>query len=146
MKRCTMCGEEKPLDDFHRDKRNKDGRRAYCAKCGTKNAGIWEKLNWARIKIAKNLRRKERRHSDPLQPEKSRLGYLRYAEQNREKERERIRIKGHNRLAKIKGTGGIITDKEWQELKRRYGYACLRCKRKEPEIKLTLDHVKPVEN
>ena len=32
-KTCTKCGETKPLDDFHRDKRRPDGRRSDCKEC-----------------------------------------------------------------------------------------------------------------
>ena len=30
---CTKCGETKPLDEFHRDKRSKDGRVTRCKSC-----------------------------------------------------------------------------------------------------------------
>lgn len=33
MKRCTGCGEEKPLEKYHCDKRAKGGRRARCSDC-----------------------------------------------------------------------------------------------------------------
>jgi 5-methylcytosine-specific restriction endonuclease McrA len=39
---------------------------------------------------------------------------------------------------------GKHTRQEWQELKARYEYKCLRCHRQEPEITLTKDHIKPV--
>ena len=32
-KRCTKCGETKPLDEYHRDKRSKDGRVPRCKAC-----------------------------------------------------------------------------------------------------------------
>lgn len=32
-KRCQRCGETKPLDDFHRDRRADDGRVRWCRKC-----------------------------------------------------------------------------------------------------------------
>lgn len=33
-KTCTVCGEEKPLEDFHRRRhRTKDGRRTACKEC-----------------------------------------------------------------------------------------------------------------
>jgi 5-methylcytosine-specific restriction endonuclease McrA len=37
-----------------------------------------------------------------------------------------------------------FTRKEWVEMKERYNYTCLRCKKREPEIKLQRDHVVPV--
>jgi len=32
-KRCSCCGELKPLDQFHRDKTCKDGRKSMCKEC-----------------------------------------------------------------------------------------------------------------
>lgn len=36
MKRCSKCGATKPLEDFHRETKGKDGRAAACRDC--KNA------------------------------------------------------------------------------------------------------------
>lgn len=33
MRRCPDCGETKPLDEYHRNKRNKNGRNTYCKPC-----------------------------------------------------------------------------------------------------------------
>lgn len=51
-----------------------------------------------------------------------------------------------NRLhrARKAGSGGKITVQEWEALKKFYNYTCLRCGKREPEIKLTLDHVLPL--
>lgn len=32
-KRCSRCGEVKPLDDFHRRRSSRDGRQPYCKAC-----------------------------------------------------------------------------------------------------------------
>lgn len=42
------------------------------------------------------------------------------------------------------GGGGSFTAKEWELLKLEYNNMCLCCKRFEPEIKLTVDHVIPI--
>lgn len=36
MKKCKVCGVEKELHEFEKEKRNKDGRGANCKKCRSK--------------------------------------------------------------------------------------------------------------
>jgi len=43
-----------------------------------------------------------------------------------------------------KGVEGKHTELQWKELKQRFSNMCLCCKRQEPEIKLTKDHIMPV--
>lgn len=45
---------------------------------------------------------------------------------------------------KRRSAGGKHTLKQWQELKVEYNYTCPKCKRTEPEIKLTEDHIIPI--
>lgn len=46
---------------------------------------------------------------------------------------------------KARGAIGSHTLKEWDILKKKYGNACCFCKQQEPEIKLTRDHIIPIE-
>ncbi|MBU6141845.1 HNH endonuclease [Patescibacteria group bacterium] len=39
---------------------------------------------------------------------------------------------------------GTHSKKEWEELKAKHNYMCLNCKRKEPDIKLSKDHITPL--
>jgi 5-methylcytosine-specific restriction endonuclease McrA len=48
------------------------------------------------------------------------------------------------RQDRILSNGGAYSTKEWTDLCEAYNYTCLCCERKEPEIKLTPDHVVPL--
>jgi 5-methylcytosine-specific restriction endonuclease McrA len=48
------------------------------------------------------------------------------------------------RRARIRGAEGSHTNREWEELKKKYNYMCLCCKKQEPEIKLAEDHIIPL--
>jgi len=50
------------------------------------------------------------------------------------------------RRERIKLYGGSHTLEQWEEMKLKYNFTCPKCKRKEPEIKLTRDHIKPLSN
>ena len=57
---------------------------------------------------------------------------------------DRVNRNARMRTARISAAQGSHTDAEWQALKEQYRYTCLCCRRAEPEITLTTDHVIPV--
>lgn len=62
----------------------------------------------------------------------------------RKENREKFYFYKHMREERIKGTKGRHTLQEWNILKEYYQYLCLCCKRQEPEIILTRDHIIPI--
>jgi 5-methylcytosine-specific restriction endonuclease McrA len=50
----------------------------------------------------------------------------------------------HNRRARVNKVGGSYSVQEWINLKQQFNFTCLLCRRSEPEIKLTVDHIIPV--
>lgn len=72
---CTKCGEEKPLEEFSRNKQGKYGRRAFCKECEHKMQNSPERLarrNELRklrrendeYRLARNLKDTETRHNN----------------------------------------------------------------------------------
>lgn len=57
---------------------------------------------------------------------------------------ENSRIIARRRIIMKLGNGGCHTLGEWETLKAQYNWTCPCCKRKEPEIKLTEDHIIPI--
>lgn len=57
---------------------------------------------------------------------------------------DKISIYNRNSKVKRKGVIGSYTIGEWQLLKIQYGFSCPCCKKSEPEIKLTADHIIPI--
>jgi hypothetical protein len=49
-----------------------------------------------------------------------------------------------NREAQKRINGGYHTLSEWELLKAQYNWICLMCKKQEPEIKLSEDHIIPI--
>lgn len=50
----------------------------------------------------------------------------------------------NQRYYKLKTTGGSHTYGEWETLKAQYNYTCPMCLKKEPDVRLTQDHIIPV--
>jgi len=147
LKKCIKCGQLKDIADFGIARNYKSGVNNVCKKCSVeyqrelarRTPGYKEKRrqwwsNWYR-------KNKEKRRK--------------YAKEYRETHREEVRkwgrrdykkavIRTQIRKAKM---GGLETNwnySDWEKLKEKFGYTCLMCGRKEPEIKLTVDHIVPI--
>jgi 5-methylcytosine-specific restriction endonuclease McrA len=167
-KRCTKCETVKLLNQFSPDKRNRDGRKSHCKACVNlymatikdrviTTATKWQKDNPEKKKaISRKWHHKHKDERKTPEHKAKRAEYSRnYRAENPEKVKQYIAEyrKSHpsifmvfwqNRRARIKGNGGTVTMAEIESLKKKQNYTCLCCLRREPEIELTHDHVKPL--
>jgi 5-methylcytosine-specific restriction endonuclease McrA len=60
------------------------------------------------------------------------------------KNKEKVNFHTRIRRYRLRGAEGNHSYSEWLELKRKYNNMCLCCKRFEPEIELTEDHIVPI--
>jgi 5-methylcytosine-specific restriction endonuclease McrA len=67
-----------------------------------------------------------------------------YCKKYREEHKKQYAYYTRLRTYRVKGSIGSHTLEEWELLKSRYNYTCPKCKKSEPEIKLTEDHIVPV--
>jgi 5-methylcytosine-specific restriction endonuclease McrA len=99
-----------------------------------------------------NTKARERRKQDlEHYREIGRNSYERHAEARRKYSLEYYKlhpeksVAANNRRRALKlASEGSHTEDEWEQLKAFYDYQCLQCGKKEPDIKLTRDHVIPL--
>ncbi len=54
-KKCSKCGDKKPLKEFYKDKNRKDGRNTYCKICAVEVSKQWYKDNVNNPKVKNRL-------------------------------------------------------------------------------------------
>jgi len=62
----------------------------------------------------------------------------------RNKNKDLISFYVNKRRVFLKNNGGFHTIKDWKNLKLQYNLTCLDCKKQEPKIKLSIDHIIPI--
>lgn len=89
MKKCTKCGVEKNLEEFHRNKKSKDGRTFKCKECVRFYSKSYRKENREKIKAYAESWRKDnpgyRRSYREANKEKLSVWEKAYYESNKEK-------------------------------------------------------------
>lgn len=142
VKICSICGEEKPLDDYYsiEQESKTKGRYTYyfpyCKECNKKKSTKWRKANPE--KYIKSIRK------DQLKPERQqyRQEYeIRRKERGlikkwRRKNKDRIKHYQEKRKEKIHN----ISDKEWTSCKEYFNYKCAYCGISEEKSKLKYDN------
>lgn len=143
MKVCKICGEEKPLDDYHKARDNRDGKDSRCKACVKIGLAKWKKENREHVKQRDKDYRKEHKEDRTeynKQWHKDHPGHkLEWERENRKKNPERYRNKTRRRRAKLAEceTFYILP----KELTRLYNSPCVTCGTTEG---ITMDHIVPV--
>ena len=99
-----------------------------------------------------NAKARDRRQKDlEHYREIGRKSYERHAEDRRQYSLEYFKLHpeksvaaNNRRRARKHAAGGSHTEEQWQALKAFHDYRCLCCGKREPEIRLTRDHVMPL--
>uniref|UniRef100_A0A6M3KP16 Putative homing endonuclease n=1 Tax=viral metagenome TaxID=1070528 RepID=A0A6M3KP16_9ZZZZ len=154
-KRCSKCKETKAISEFSKAKQRKSGYSPRCKEC---DRAYYEET---RDRV---LERGRERRSKPGYKER----YAEYAKDYASKNKDVLREKGRDYREKNKerrwklknrdkvyascwkrrsrklNAPGSFTLEEWNALKKHYVFTCLACGKKEPEIKLSPDHVVPL--
>lgn len=85
IKRCSFCGNEKPLAEFNRDSKNKDGIGCRCKSCDKERLNNWKKLNPAYMEEWRRLNYSYFKEWRRLNPGYSTIASRRWRENNPEK-------------------------------------------------------------
>lgn len=122
---CSKCKKTKARSCFcffwdKRGKRKIKRTHSWCKDCVNK---------YNNIHRDKKKKREYNKKYYLLYPEKIKL-------KNKNCNQNFYRVKNFSKIVK-----GIHSIREWEKLKKRYNYTCLRCKKREPEVKLVRDHI-----
>ncbi|MDA3814936.1 MAG: hypothetical protein PF549_01050 [Patescibacteria group bacterium] len=110
MKKCYKCGELKPLTEFYKDRKSKDGLSYKCKKCDYKQTFNWRKNNPEKVKENKRKWRKNN-HEKVIEssrrwrennPEKAKENYRDWYKNNPEKSRKSCREWRKNNMDKVR--------------------------------------------
>lgn len=122
MKTCTGCGETKPLDEYHRNKNGRDGRRERCKTCL-----LAQKREY-------NARPEVRAHRAKYDAEHKPRYYTEHRDAIRARQAEYYRanphqnwVDGYRHRAKQYGHPVVIEPFTKDELIARWGDACWHC-------------------
>lgn len=141
MKICRECRKSLSLENFSKNKYTKDGLEYFCKSCRKIKHFQNKKYN---NKISREYyynHRTERNEKAKQWKKENRERIKKYNRKYRQENRDICQFHKMRRKARKRGAGGSHTFEQWQELKKEYNYTCPICLRKEPDIKLTEDHI-----
>ncbi len=174
-KRCSKCGEIKPLDAFHKAKSKRAGRHNQCKTCraeySASNAQLIRKYEHEyRVSHVEQERERSRAYRvSHIEQERKRVRAYRVShvdsireyqhayrkansdviqEQNRAYRKanpDKLSAKWQRRRARIKGNGGTFSAEELAAMRIEQAGVCAYCQRQYDPDALTVDHVIPID-
>jgi 5-methylcytosine-specific restriction endonuclease McrA len=150
-KTCNVCGESKPLTEFHRSKNGKFGRYSACKKCKLK----YKKQYYQEHKEKSRIYRKRYDQEHKEQKAKYNKEYHQNNKnqiQKRKKEYYKTengafinRRNSHRRRVRERATDTDLTPDQWQRILASQRFMCNLCGRKFTKNRLaTIDHIIPL--
>jgi len=122
MKRCSQCGDSKPLSDFPRDKRASSGHRSNCKSCHSKSRRIYYEQHRDEL-LARNREWRQRNYDK----------YLLYARESGRRRRKEITE------AQRKAKYGVSPE-DYERMLLDQGGGCAICGDPPGERQLHVDH------
>jgi 5-methylcytosine-specific restriction endonuclease McrA len=160
---CSKCKTWRSTNRYIKRLLSRDGFDSICCECRNTASREWRAKNKQRVQeLNREFYEANREHRKAYHrtyrrnnPGYFRAKMLEFRQQNptynRDYNREWARShpdkraeKDNKRRAFKMGRKTSFTSQEWEVVKRAYNYTCLRCGSREPEIKLTADHVVPI--
>lgn len=146
-KTCGRCQQLLPLESFPPRSDAASGIRSVCLSCKREAATEYREAH--REKLRQRAASYREAHAAELS-ERQRVWRLEHPNDYRaihskwkSGNKDSVNAATHRRRSTLNGAGSF-TAAEWAALKAQYDHRCLACKRQEPEIRLTVDHVKPL--
>lgn len=147
MRYCFECEQFQPVSAFGVDRQKRDGLASYCRAC------VAGRVKQYRNDNLELVRWKDTHRSKPsIRRKRTRERRRYWSNPDKYKAQRKIYNATHPGLSRRSGAKrrqhitltGSFTASEWEALKAKYGYRCLRCGKQEPTIKLVADHIIPV--
>lgn len=111
MKTCNKCGTQKPLDEFNKDRAQKDGHKTTCKVCHRAASATYHALN--KEKVNAKSAAWHAAHTDKAHARNAEWRAANYQQANartakwRAENPEKVRIHSHNRRARVNAAGKL---------------------------------------
>jgi len=130
-KRCTLCGETKPLDLFKKSKRYLFGRSSWCKSCQSKSVSEYQKTPIGKANKNRNNAKYKKTTKGKLATQRYKNGAAGKAASQRYWRGEAGRAnsaRGHNNHRKRSiNLVNDLTAVEWEEILEKQNYRCKIC-------------------